>query len=77
MFADHTNVFASHRNADQLISIVNTKLTKVVNWLKINELSLNVKNTVYSFSYQTNKNIKNVVIHIDDNPIEQVKSHNQ
>ena len=55
MFADDINVFASHKNADQLISIVNSQFIKVVNWLKINKLSLNVKNTFYSFSYQTNK----------------------
>ena len=30
MFEDDTNVFASHKNADQLISIVNTELIKVV-----------------------------------------------
>ena len=31
MFADDTNVSASHRNVDQLISIVNTELIKIVN----------------------------------------------
>ena len=50
MFADDINVFASHKNADQLISIVNTELIKVVNWLAINKLSLNVKNTFYSLN---------------------------
>ena len=55
MFADDTNVFASHKNADKLISIVNTELIKVVNWLKINKLSLNVKN-ILSFFIPDKKN---------------------
>ena len=37
----------SHKNADQLLSIVNTELIKVVNWLKVNKLSLNVKKTQF------------------------------
>ena len=49
MLADDTNVFASHKNADKLTSIVNIELIIVVNWLKINKLSLNVKNTLFCF----------------------------
>ena len=37
MFADDNNVFASKKIADQLTSIENTELFKVVNWLKINK----------------------------------------
>ena len=53
IFADDTNVFAAHKNADQRISIINTELIKVVNWLKINKL--NVKKTTFFFSIPDRK----------------------
>ena len=50
MFAHDTNVFSSHKNADQLVSIVNTEFIKVLNWLNINKLSLNVnKHALFLF----------------------------
>ena len=66
MFVDDPNVFAS----DQLISIVNTELIKVVNWLKINKLSLNVIKHILFFSIPDKKNIQN----IDNNQIKKFKS---
>ena len=50
MFADNTNVFAVHKNADKVTSIVNTELIKVVNWLKINKLSLNPLDVVSQYT---------------------------
>ena len=44
LFADVTNLFASHVNLDALISFINTELVKISNWLKINKLSLNMLN---------------------------------
>ena len=49
MFADYTHVFASHENADKGISIVNTELFKVVNWLTIYKLFLNVEKQIVFF----------------------------
>ena len=43
MFADDTNLFASHSNLDELLKIVNQEIAKISNWLKINKLSLNVE----------------------------------
>ena len=43
MFVNDTNIFACHKNVDQVISIVSTELTNVVNWQTINKFSLNVK----------------------------------
>ena len=45
MFADDTNLFASHSNVDELLKIVNQEIAKISNWLKINKLSLNVEKT--------------------------------
>ena len=42
LFADDTNL-ASHENLARLIKNINQEMTKVVNWLKINKLSLNIK----------------------------------
>ena len=50
LFADVTNLFASHENLNSLITIVNNELSQISNWLKINKLSLNIKNSLYNFS---------------------------
>ena len=50
LFADGTNMFASHVNLNALISLINTELVTVSNWPKIFKLSLNVKkNSFYGF----------------------------
>ena len=46
LFADDTNLFASHTNLDTLINILNKELDKVSNWLKVNKLSLNIKKLI-------------------------------
>jgi len=50
MFADDTNVFYSHKNLSELIATANPELGKIINWLRINKLSLNIKKTLYCFS---------------------------
>ena len=50
MFADNTNLFASHSNIDELLKIVNQEIEKISNWLKINKLSLNVEKPLHNFS---------------------------
>jgi len=47
LFADDTNVFMSGKNIDEMIVIMNEELSKLVKWLHINKLSLNVKKTHY------------------------------
>ena len=42
-----TNVFLSGNNVDELIKIMNIELTKIVDWLDCNKLSLNASNTHY------------------------------
>ena len=46
MFADDTNLFASHSNLEELLKIVNQEIAKISNWLKINKLSLNVEKPI-------------------------------
>ena len=45
MFADDSNMFLSGNNLEQLITTMNTEMTNVVEWLRANKLSLNLKKT--------------------------------
>ena len=42
-FADDSNMFLSGKNPDDLIKLMNTEITKIIEWLRINKLSLNLK----------------------------------
>ena len=46
-FADDTNVFLSHKDADCLANILNTELNKLSIWFRANKLSLNLKKTKF------------------------------
>jgi len=45
MFADDTNMFTEHRDLEYLNNMINNELIKIVEWLAVNKLSLNVKKT--------------------------------
>ena len=47
LFADDTNVFTIGKDVRQLIAIMHNELTKIVELLNVNKLSLNVKKTHY------------------------------
>jgi hypothetical protein len=47
LFADDSNMFITGKNLDDLISTMNTEMAKIVDWLNINKLSLNLKKTHY------------------------------
>ena len=55
LFADDTNLFASHKNLGTLINILNKELDKVSNWLKVNKLSLNIKKTDFILFHNKQK----------------------
>ena len=57
MFADDTNLFASHPNLDEVLKIVNQEIAKISNWLKINKLSLNVEKIYYIILHNRQKKI--------------------
>ena len=44
-FADDSNMFLSGKNPDDLIRIMNEEMVKVVDWLQLNRLSLNLNKT--------------------------------
>ena len=56
-FADHTTVFASDSDINNVHATVNRELVGVDNWLKANRLSLNVSKTSYMIISNQNKAI--------------------
>ena len=44
---DETEVVLSESNADELTKMINNELTKIVDWLHCNKLSLNILETHY------------------------------
>lgn len=47
IFADDTNIIASHTNYNELMKKTNSELNKLENWFKINKLALNLTKTNY------------------------------
>ena len=47
MFADDTHIFFKAKTLEALYQIVNTELTKISKWFKLNKLSLNINKTNY------------------------------
>ena len=55
-FADDSDMFLSGKNRDDLIKLMNTEITKIIEWLRINKLLLNLKNTFYGVQKKSLKN---------------------
>lgn len=47
LFADDSNMFITGKNIDELIDSMNIEMEKVIDWLNVNKLSLNLKKTHY------------------------------
>ena len=47
LFADDTNLFCSNKDLNNLETQVVSELKNVVNWLKDNQLTINIKKTNY------------------------------
>ncbi len=82
MYADDTTLSStidsfsdinSNTNADVLINI---ELCKVIEWLKINKLSLNKNKSKYMLFHMPKKEIQNIMLKIDDVNIEMVEEFN-
>ena len=57
-FADDSNMFLSGKNSDDLIKLMNTEITKVIEWLRINKLSLNLKKTHFMVFRKSRRKIE-------------------
>ena len=73
LFADDTSNFCSHKDPNQLISIVSNELTKLSIWLKANKLSLTFVKTNFMFFHPRQKKINvNVPLVLENTVIKQV-----
>ena len=75
LFADDSNMFITGQNPDSLIETMNVEMIKVVDWLNINKLSLNLKKTHFIIFRRKREKIllskslimNNVVIEMTEN----------
>ena len=58
MFADDSNMFLTGKDPDALISLMNEEMIKMVDWLNLNKLSLNLKKTHFMLFSRKNDNYK-------------------
>ena len=66
LFADDSNLFAEGPNLQNLQTIVNSEMPKLVNWLTANRLSLNIKKThVMVFGHLPESTKKEVAVTIN------------
>ena len=75
LFADNTNIFLQGKNIDDLIKEMNLELSKIVMWLEVNRLSLNIKKTHFTGNHSIHKyNEINQDNTINNIPIDRVHS---
>ena len=56
LFADDTNIFVNGKDLNTLVKLLNAELIKLINWLYVNKLSVNVLKTNYMI-FSLRKNI--------------------
>ena len=77
LFADDTNIFVNGKCLTQMVSVLNNELVKLVTWLNVNKLSLNVSKTHYIIFSSKRKKVNTDVltpIVINNLPINRVHS---
>ena len=73
LFADDTSIFCSHKDANHLVSIVNNELAKIIIWLRVNKLSLNLTKTNFMIFHPRQKKVSvNVPLTLENTVIKQV-----
>ena len=74
LFADDTNVFLSHKDADCLANILSTELNKLSIWLRANKLLLNLEKTKFMLFKPSQKRTSHEIqLLINDYKLDQVK----
>ena len=74
LFADDTSLFISGKDIDELFQIMNDELTKVIEWIECNKLSLNIKKTKVMIFASKRKQIRSdLAISIKGESIERVR----
>jgi len=70
LFADDTFLAQSDYNLGKLQNSVNCEMTKVMDWLTANKLSLNISKTKYKLITKKNVSTESFVINSNSNRIE-------
>jgi hypothetical protein len=63
-------------NNSSIQNIINTELTNINDWLKVNKLSLNIKKTKYMIFHMPKKKVNTIELKIEDTIIERVSDFN-
>lgn len=76
LYADDTNVFFSSRNISSLVSLTNSWLESLSQWLRSNQLHLNINKTKYIVFRSINRTVTLTdVITFESKPLERVSDH--
>ena len=75
LFADDTNIFAKHKNTQNLMDIVNTELKCVASWLAANKLTLHPDKTKFILFHPARKqvNLRDINLSINGTNIDRVE----
>ena len=74
LFADDSNVFLTGKNINDMVATMNIELSKLVQWLKVNRLSLNISKTKFMVFEKTTRIKEKLTVTICNQDIEQVQS---
>lgn len=47
LFADDTTIFYSHKYPDEIVTVLNEELVKLIDWFNCNKWCLNIKKSCY------------------------------
>ena len=73
LFADDTNLFLNGKSVLNTIQEMNTELEKIVNWLTVNQLSLNINKTSYIIFSIKKSTLVNASLSINGKAIKQIE----
>ena len=74
LFADDTNLFKSNQDISIIENVFNEELKNISLWLKVNKLSLNVKETHFIVFTKRKKFNESIKLLIDNQTIEEARS---
>ena len=75
LFADDTGLLQSDNNLGNLQNSVNHEMTKVMDWLTANKLSLNISKTKYMLITNKHVSTESLVINLNRNRIERTVTY--
>ena len=72
LFADDTTIFIQRQNITEMVATLNNELTKLSNWIRSNQLTINISKTFFMVSCGSNTNLDNINVKIDNNVLSKV-----